>query len=79
MKLKDILFEKRPIDIEYRCNGPKRFGGDMLFGHCYWNGEQLISGDGDNYYLDDEIEKFEMRESGEMTVWIEVEWSGDND
>lgn len=79
MKLKDLLFEKMPVSIEYRCNEPKVFGGDMLFGHCYWNGEQLISGDGDCYYLDDEIEKFELRESGQMIVWIEVEWSGDNE
>ena len=79
MKLKDLLFENQPMGIEYRCNEPKRFGGDMLFGHCYWTGEELISGDGDSYYLDDEIEKFEMLESDYLIVWIEVEWSGDNE
>lgn len=79
MKLKNLLTPGIALTIEYRCNEPKEFGGDMLFGHCYWDGEELISGDGDSYYLDDEIEKFELREPGYITVWIEVEWSGDNE
>ena len=49
MKLKDILPSYPINNIEVRTNDP--FGDDMLFGFCHWTGTELISGDGDNYYL----------------------------
>ena len=51
---------------------------DMLFGYCYWDGEELLSGDGDNYYLNDIIERYQC-DGKHLTVWIEVKWSGDDD
>ena len=50
----------------------------MLFGYCYWDGKELISGDGDNYYLNDIIERYQC-DGKHLTVWIEVKWSGEND
>ena len=71
MKLKDIL-SNSPIDkIEVRTNDP--FGDDMLFGFCRWTGTELVSLDGDNYSIEDEITKYEFEEYG-LTYWIESEW-----
>lgn len=62
MKLRDIL-PKEPIDtIMVRVFLPKHVcdfeGEDTLFGYCGWDGENLISHDGDSYHLDDEIVKY---------------------
>ena len=47
----------------------------MLFGYCHWTGTELISGDGDNYYLDDEISKYMFDlEKKRLVYWIESEW-----
>ena len=73
MIVKDILPNYPIQNIEVRTNSP--FGGDMLFGYCHWTGEILESGDGDNYYLDDEISKYEFdKENNELTYWIISEW-----
>lgn len=80
--LRDLLpKESGIITIEYRCFGPKDEYGDredMLFGYCKWDGENLISGDGDNYYLGDVIthyEWFDEKTKKDLTVWIDVQWS----
>ena len=73
MRLRDILPDYSIEDIGVRTNDP--WGGDMLFGYCHWTGTELISGDGDNYSLDDEIVKYEFdEEKKELTYWIESEW-----
>ena len=73
MKVKDILPAYPLNDIMVRTNDP--WGGDMLFGHCHWTGTELISGDGDNYYLDDEISKYEFdKENQKLVYWIISEW-----
>jgi hypothetical protein len=46
----------------------------MLFGFCRWIGGELISGDGDNYYLGDVIRHYEW-DGDDLVVWIEVEWN----
>lgn len=73
MTLKDILSDY-PIEyIEVRTNDP--WGDDMLFGYCHWTGTELISGDGDSYYLDEEINKYELdEENGKLIYWIVSEW-----
>lgn len=78
MKVRDILPSYPLKYIEVRTNDP--FGEDMLFGYCHWTGAQLVSGDGDNYYLDEEISKYEFNvETGELTYWIISKWnSGGN-
>ena len=80
LRLRDLLSDK-PFDIEYRCNAPKCDDeDDMLFGYCRWDGNELISLDGDSYYLNDVIENYEWRYTDEgdyLTVWIEVVWSSD--
>ena len=82
-RLRDLLPANKNVSIEYRCNAPKRDDEeDMLFGYCHWDGNELISGDGDNYYLNDVIENYEWRYTDEgdyLTVWIEVVWSSDKD
>lgn len=73
MRLRDILPDYPIEDISVRTNDP--WGGDMLFGYCHWTGTELISGDGDNYYLDDEISKYMFDlEKKRLVYWIESEW-----
>ena len=72
MTVKDILPDY-PIECIVRTNDP--WGDDMLFGYCHWTGTELISGDGDSYYIDEEIDKYEFdEENGELTYWIVSEW-----
>ena len=74
MKLKDILPNYPIKNMEVRMNGPD--GEDMLFGYCSWTGTELISEDGDNYYLNDEISKYEFSNDGrDLTYWIVVGWN----
>lgn len=73
MKLKDILPGYPLRNIEVRTNDPD--GEDMLFGYCHWTGTELVSGDGDNYYLNEEISKYEFdEEKRELTYWIVSKW-----
>ena len=73
MTLKDILPDYPLRNIEVRTNDPD--GEDMLFGYCHWTGTELISGDGDNYYLNEEISKYEFdEEKRELTYWIVSKW-----
>ena len=72
LRLRDLLSKDRPFDIKYRCNAPKcDYEDDMLFGYCHWDGKELISCDGDNYYLNDIIERYQC-DCKHLTVWIEV-------
>lgn len=70
LTLKDIL-PKHSIDIQVRTYAPD--GEDMLFGLCHWNGTELISVDGDNYSVNDEVSKYLFDEFG-LTYWFESEW-----
>lgn len=73
MKLKDIL--TRPYSkIMVRTTLPDDFEGDTLFGYCAWDGETLISLDGDTYCLDDEVERFEIDENGMLIYWFKSVW-----
>ena len=73
MKVRDILPDYPLKYIQVRTNDPH--GEDMLFGYCHWTGVTLVSGDGDNYYLDDEVVKFEFDEDNrELIYWIVCEW-----
>ena len=76
--LRDLLPKDKKVKVEYRCNAPKIDDDeDMLFGYAVWDGKELISGDGDNYYLGDVVEKYEWESDIDLTIWIEVIWSGD--
>jgi hypothetical protein len=73
--LKDILPSYPLRNIEVRTYDP--FGDDTLFGYCHWTGTELISGDGDNYYLDEVVLKYEFDEDKKhFTYWFESEWIG---
>ena len=78
MKLRDIL-PAAPIDrIEVRTNRPD--GGDMLFGFCAWDGKNLISLDGDSYYLDEEVTNYDLEihpDSIGLTYWIKSVWESE--
>ena len=78
MKLRDLLVNNKPMEIKYRINSPVDEEGDMLFGYCRWTGSELESGDGDSYYLDDEIERYEIN-GMDITVWIRVNWNRPED
>jgi hypothetical protein len=76
MTIKDILKPEKPIkNIIIRTNYPKNFPEvqnswfGILFGSCSWDGKNLISLDGDNYNLDDEIYGYiELEDS--LIIWI---------
>lgn len=72
MIVKDIL-PPHPVDeIMVRTTGPD--GEDMLFGYCKWDGENLISLDGDEYYLSELVQKYENNKDS-LTYWIYTEWA----
>lgn len=75
MTVKDILPD-RPLDcITVRTNSPFEDEPDgMLFGCCAWDGENLISLDGDNYYLGDEVSRYEWSDDGSLTYWFQSDW-----
>lgn len=79
--LREILNGTNNINIMYRTNSPIPEEEDMLFGYCKYENGKLISIDGDSYSLDDMISKYEFVESDEhknsidLIVWIESEWS----
>ena len=76
--LRDLLPKGKKVKVQYRCNAPKMDDEeDMFFGYAVWTGEELVSEDGDNYYLGDVIEKYEWDGDMDLTIWIEVTWSSD--
>lgn len=78
LQVKDFCSLNEKIEIEFRCNFPiPEEEDDMLMGHAYWNGEELISKDGDNYYLNDFVYAYEWVNDLYLTVWIEVKWDND--
>ena len=68
--LREIL--DKPYDIiECRCRWMENGGiCDELFGFCKWDGENLISLDGDSYSLDDLYVKWKD-EGDRLVVWEE--------
>lgn len=76
--LRDLLQKDKKVTVEYRCNAPcEDIDDDMLFGYAIWTGEELVSDDGDNYYLGDVVEKYEWLYEDHLTIWIEVLWNSD--
>ena len=78
--LRELLPAGKTVKIQYRCNSPKCWldkEEDMLFGYAIWTGEELVSGDGDNYYLGDIVEKYEWESDMDLVIWIGVQWSSD--
>ena len=71
--LKDLLKLGQPVNIEARTFGPD--GEDLLYGNCRWDGEKLISLDGDSYYIDEVVEKYEFAEDGSLIYWFHSDWS----
>jgi len=81
VRVRDIL-PPTPIEkIEVRTNYPDHLRNltpnqeewGMLFGYCSWDGNELKSLDGDNYYLDEEITGFRWW-NGLLTYWIHSEY-----
>lgn len=71
----DLVSGHGPIDlIMVRTNDP--WGGDTLYGYCAWDGEKLISLDGDDYGLYDEVTSYEWPECGpvQLIYAIRSEW-----
>ena len=75
MVFRDAL-NKGPVEkITVRMNSDNgRPYKDELFGLCGWDGEKLISLDGDSYGLDEEIYRFEYDEDGGLTVWLFIQY-----
>jgi hypothetical protein len=69
MKLRDILPDSPIAHIQVKC-----YELDMSFGYCSWTGTELISLDGDVYFLDEEIVKYKFNDDGSLTYWINWEW-----
>lgn len=71
----DLLIDSPPIDlIMVRTNDSH--GGDTLFGYCRWDGNKLVSLDGDSYYMDETVLKYEWPDIGpvKLTYWIHSGW-----
>ena len=67
MKLRDILPQHAVEVIEVRTNCPSDHDpDDTLFGYCAWDGEKLISLDGDSYFLDEEVYQYEWHDDGTL-------------
>ena len=89
IRFRDLLRVYGDCSIMVRTNYPKNlhydmsndeYEQDMLYGYCEWHDGELISDDGDNYYLDWVISKYEVVPlSGDLIIWLDVEWSGDNE
>lgn len=60
--------------IMVRCNSPY-LGEDLLFGYCSLKDGKLISLDGDSYYWDDVIYKYEWENDDSLIIWKKVNWS----
>ena len=82
MKLRDILPD-HPVQIMVRTNYPENLlpslsnemvEQGLLVGYCHWDGEKLISDDGDCYSLDEVISKYEYAADGSLTYWGISEW-----
>lgn len=74
--MKEIM--KRPVGtIEVRMNSPIEGEKDMLYGYCSWDGEKIISLDGDDYDENERILRFEENGDDSITVWVKTSWSYD--
>ena len=85
MTLRDIL-AGRPGDVKIteRTDYPdwmadelseKKMTDGMFTGFCVWDGENLISGDGDSYSLDEIVDRYEWEEDGSLTYWYRSYWA----
>lgn len=76
MKLRDILTKGKPVEtIMARTNDPFDECEDgILFGYCQWDGEKLISLDGDYYSLEEEIVRFEYENENYLVYWTHSDW-----
>lgn len=82
IKVRDILPNYPLNDIMVRTNYPKGVddytGDGILLGYVVWNGKELISLDGDTYYLDEYVTRYEW-DNGQLIYWIHSIWSGDEE
>ena len=83
MRVKDILPD-HPVQIMVRTNYPEfvlpylseeSVEQGLLVGYCSWDGEKLISEDGDYYSVDEIVEKYEYETDGSLTYWGISKWS----
>lgn len=77
--LRDLLEGHPPVDkIQWRSNAPKEREDEepdgIFCGYCAWDGEKLISLDGDYYSLNAEVYRYEWEKDGSLTYWERVEW-----
>ena len=84
MKLREIIKRannpgRKRLEIDYRTYTPDNH--DILVGICHYDYStgELISDDGDSYYLDDEIDGYDFftdEFSGDqfLLVWYKSEW-----
>lgn len=74
--IKGIKKKYTPLTIEYRTWAQDK--SDVLAGYCKYENGKLISLDGDNYSLNDEIADYEfiITDDGKplLTVWYESEF-----
>ena len=74
MTVRDILPDHPVHCITVRTNSPFTSEKDGIWlGGCAWDGEKLISLDGDDYYLDDEIYQYRW-DDGQLIYWIKSEY-----
>lgn len=83
MTVKDLIANKDYDYISWRITSPKHFDDpDIFFGACKSKNGELIPLDGDTYYDNEVVVRYEEWskkdiENG-LTVVVEVEWSSDD-
>ena len=83
MTVKDLIKNKDYDYISWRATAPKHFDvPDIFFGACKSKNGELIPLDGDTYYYDEVVVKYEEWSKEDikngLTVVVEVEWSSDD-
>lgn len=75
MTLKEVLKETGYTGlIECRVNiylNYRQETIDQLFGYCGWDGEKLISRDGDSYSLNDIVKDYYIDNQGVLTIYYQ--------
>lgn len=79
MTVKDLIKDKDYDYISWRVTAPPQWGEpDMFFGCCKSVNGELIPLDGDSYYEDEVVIRYEEWSDDEikngMTVVVETEW-----
>lgn len=77
MKSLDLGSNER--EVEVYAKSPLDDGTDFLLGSCVWDGQKITCYDCDELFDENsEVVKHAKFCDGSISVWVEVDWSGDD-